>query len=370
MSKQSVDDPEFAWWEETLTIQQLLLNDGTGMNTVDTTFTVDGGVNGMTAQDLKAGDLILVEEGTLDTSYDWEIVKVTSVTSATVFEGERGAANTTAASISDNTKLTVIGSAYGEGTVAAAATTRNPTKQLNYTQIFKDTYEITGTAKATYARTGDAKQNDKKRKMFDHSTKLEHAWIFGKPYETTDSNGKPLRYTGGFLHFLSQVTTSRIDVATAMTGQYGINDFFDAVSDVFDYTGDGSTGGDERLAFCGNTAMTAISKAAAAAGDVNFGEIVKVYGMNVTRLVMPQGSLMLKTHPLMSRNGAFTGGMLVVDPPGVKYRNLAGRDTDFEDNIQTPGQDSQKGQWLTEAGIELHHMETMKYLGGISWAAT
>lgn len=367
MGKETTNDPEFAWWEEKLTLGRFLLNDGTGMNTTDTTFTIDNGVNGFTAQDLKPGDLILVEEGALGVGYAWEIVEVASVTSATVFEGIRGAANTTAASISDNTAMTVIGSAYAEGTAAPTATTRNPTKYLNLCQIFKDTYELTGTADNTKARTGDAREKDKKRKTFDHATRQEMAWLFGKRYETVGSNGKPKRYTGGLMFFLA--AASRTDVATAMVGATGINDFFDAAFDVFDFTSEGAGAGDERLCLCGNGAMNALSKAAAAAGDVNFGEIVKVYGMNLTRLVMPQGSLMLKTHPLMSRHTVFTNSMFIIDPPGLKYRPLQNRDTKFKDNSQANNVDSRQGYWQTEAGLEFHHMETMKFLGGITWAA-
>jgi hypothetical protein len=300
MKKQSVDDPEFSWWEETLTIGRFQLNDGTNMLAGDTTFVIDGGLNGFTAQDLKPGDLILVEEGTIDTAYSWEIVEVSSVTNATTFEGVRGAAGTTAAGITDNTYMTVIGSAYEEGSVKADAATRNPTKSYNYTQIFKDSYEITNTADATRSRTGDARKNDKKRKMFDHAQKQEMAFLFGKRNETTGGGGKPKRYTGGLLSFLAGA--SRTDIATAMVGSTGMNTFTDAVQDVFDYTGDGSTGGDERLILCGNACATALSKAAVAAGTIQYGEIVKAWGMNLTRMVIPQGSFYIKTHPLMNQH--------------------------------------------------------------------
>lgn len=368
MKKQSVNDPEFAWWEETLTIGRFQADGAILIG--GTTFTIDGGVNGFTAQDLKPGDLVLVEEGAIGTGYDWEIVEVTSVTSATVFEASRGAAGSTAQAISDNTFMTVIGSAYEEGTVAADATTRNPTKYYNYTQIFKDTYELTGTANKTYARTGDVRSNDKKRKAFDHAQKQEMAYMFGKRNESTGSGGKPKRYSGGLLYFLA--AAGRTDIATAMVGTDGraMHALIDDLTDVFDYTGDGSTGGDERMMLAGNGAMTAISKAATLSGEVQFGEVVKAYGMNLTRLTIPQGTFYIKTHPLMNQHAVYTNSCFVLDPPGLAYRPLDGRDTKTEDNIQTPGQDSIKGQWLTEAGVEFHHLETMKYLHNITWAAS
>ncbi|TFH42385.1 MAG: hypothetical protein E4H01_13555, partial [Lysobacterales bacterium] len=277
MATATTNDPEFAWWEETLSIVRLQANDATPIDDTVTTITINNGLNGSTAQDLKAGDLLLVET-TEDTGYTAEILQVASVTSATVFEAVRGAANTTAAAIPDDTWLTKIGSAYEEGSAKPTATTRNPTKFLNYTQIFKDLYSITGTARATHARTGDPVKNDKKRKVFDHSTGIEQAALFGKAYEDTGTGGKPLRYAGGLMNFLA--TAVRVDVATAMVGATGINDLMDVLVDVFDYSGSGMTGGDERIGLCGNGALNAINKAAQAAGTVQFGEVIRVYGMN------------------------------------------------------------------------------------------
>ena len=366
MGDKSVNDPEYSWWEEIQTIGRLQVNGAVLI--AGTTITVDNGLNGFTAQDLKPGDLLLVEEGAFATSYAWEIIEVTSITSATVFEATRGAAGSTATAISDNTQLTLIGSAYEEGSAKASANTRNPTKYYGLTQIFKDTYAITGTADKTKARTGDTRENDKQRKMFKHSTDMEMAFMFGKRHEGTGSGGKPKRYTGGLMYYLQ--AAGRIDAATAMVGADGINDFIDTVEDVYDYTGDGATGGDERIMFMGNGAATALNKAAKAAGNVEFSEVVKVYGMRLRRLSIPQGDFFVKTHPLMNIHPTFKTGGFIVDPPGVMYRYLAGRDTKFEDDIQTPGQDSREGQWLTEAGTEFHHMQTMKYLHGISWAAS
>lgn len=368
MSKQTTNDPQFSWWEEKRSIVRLRLNDGTNMVAGDTVFVVDEGLNGCTAQDLKVGDLLLVEEGSETTNFAYEIIQVTAVTSATQFSAARGVANSTAAGITDNTYMTKIGSAYEEGSAKAAATSRNPTKYTNYTQIFKDTYNITKTALATYARTGDVEKNDRMRKVFDHSTAIEMAAMFGKAYETTGSGGKPLRYTGGLSQFIA--SNSTLDVATAMVGATGINTFFDTVYSVFDWNGTGAAGSDERIALCGNGAMNALARASAAAGTVQFGEIVKVYGMNLTKLVMPQGTLYLKSHPLMNQHPRYTGSMFVINPPGIRYRPLQGRDTKSEDNIQTPGTDAKEGQWITEAGFEFNYMVTMMYLGVVTWSAT
>lgn len=368
-STKATDDPEFSWFEETLDILQLQLNDATGMLAADTAVVVDSG-----ALNLVPGDILLVEKaGTNQTAtYDNELVRVTSVTNDTSFAISRGEAGTTAAPIADNDYLLNVGSVSEEGTASPASTTRNPTKVSNFTQIFKTTYSITGTAASTRTRTGDPIANDKKRKIFDHSRKLEYSWIFGQPFEnlTGAVNGKPERFTGGFLHFLSSLATSRIVVKSANYTAGNIDVFFDDVFDVFDFTNPNGGTSDQRLAVVGNGALNAINKLAAHAGQVEFGDVVTQYGMELTRLRMPQGNIFLRSHPLLNRHKTvYTNTMIIIDPKGLQYRPLKGRDTRFKDNIQANDEDSVKGQWMTEAGLEFHHLETMKCITNIGWSA-
>jgi hypothetical protein len=65
---------------------------------------------------------------------------------------------------------------------------------------------------------------------------------------------------------------------------------------------------------------------------------------------------------MMNTNPKFTNAAFFINPAGIKYRPLRGRDTDYEDNIQTPGADYFAGQWLTEAGFEFHHLRSMLYM--------
>jgi hypothetical protein len=84
--------------------------------------------------------------------------------------------------------------------------------------------------------------------------------------------------------------------------------------------------------------------------------------MELQKWVLPQGTLYLRTHPLMNINSRFTNGCFVINPSAIKYRPLRNRDTKFKDNVQAPDDDETKGQWLTECGAEFHHLKSMKYL--------
>lgn len=353
MRSESTTDPEFAWYEEELNALRLTVNYTTGYATTDTSIVVTSNLTD--AQDCVPGDVFMVEK-TLSTSYDNEILVVSSVTNATTIVFVRAQAGSAAAPIANTTKLTKIGNTYSEGSGAPLASTRNPTKFYNYCQIFKTTYDITNTAKNTKTRTGDPLKNDKKRKMFDHSVAMEMAFLFGKRHESTGANGKPLRFSGGLLWYLSQYAPSMITVfATTPTE----TSFTDAVYKVFDYD---SGAGDERIVFAGNGFLNSLNKLAATQTRtrVNFDGLVDVYGMKLQRWVLPQGTIYVKSHPLFNTHSKFTNDAMIIDPSAIKFRYM--RDTNFKDNIQAPDADEQKGQWLTEGGLELEHAKTMGYI--------
>lgn len=346
MKSESVDDPEFAWWEEELNAIRVTMN-STGASASSTAFgLVSGGL------DLVPGDIILVEK-TEVAAYDNELVEVSTVTSDTAIVVKRGAAGTTGATTGASANLTKVGNAYEEGDTSPDTSTRNPTKKLNYCQIFKTAYSITNTAKNTTSRTGDPLKNDKKRKMFDHSTAMEFAWMFGVPYEDT-SGTKPKRFTGGLRNF---ITTNSKVYTTSPTE----DSFLDDTYKVFDY--DAGTAGNERIVLAGNGFLNNLNKLArnSSSTRINFDGSIKAYGMQLQRWILPQGTLYVRTHPLMNTHAKYTNSAFIIDPSALVYRYM--RDTKMQDNIQANDADLQKGQWLTEAGLEIRHEKTMAYLG-------
>lgn len=370
----SVDDPEFSWWTEPKDIIRLQLNGAIG-DTTTQLLTVDSSdpsasnikSNWGTAQHLVPGDILMVEP-TADAATDTaERLLVTAVHSATTFSVERGFGGTTAATMADDQYLLHVGSAFAEGTAEPRATSRNPVKFYNYTQIFKTSYEITGTASATRARTGDALANDKKRRSFDHAKAMEWAFLFGQKYEGVGANGKPLRLMDGLRAFIPS------DNTTILTSNWGLatsagagNNLMDAISPVFDYT---SPGGDTRIALCGNGALNAINKAimtgSTSGVSIEYGGKESAWGMNFRELILPQGRLMLKTHPLMSRHSMYTNSMWIIDQSCIKYVPLKGRDTRPKDDIQQKGEDVKRGMWETECSIMVDYAgQTMGYIGG------
>lgn len=349
--KESVNDPEFSWWEERMTPIRVQVFFTTGYATTATSVTV---VN--EALRLVPGDVLQVEK-IEDTTYTNEFVQVDAMPpNDTTFSFIRAVAGTAAAPIPNSAFLTKVGNVFEEGSPKANITTRNPTKLANLTQIFKTALGITNTAKVTEARTGDPWKNDKVRRSFDHSVALEMAFLFGKKYETVGPGGKPMRYTGGLRQFITTNVTIFTSTPTEDT-------FLNAVYKVWDWdTGSGN----ERVVLAGNGFMNNLNKLAKTNSSVriNYDGILDVYGMKLQKWVTPQGTLGIKTHPLMNVHGRYTNSAFIIDPTGLIYRPL--RDTKFEDNIQAPGVDAREAQWITECGLEVHHESTMAYLSNFT----
>lgn len=364
--KKSVSDPEYAWWAEANTVIRLQVNGAltsgdttVAVDTPDPTATTMSALYG-TATHLKAGDLLLVEKADQAT-FDNELVMVDTVLSDTSFTIKRAQGGTSAASIADDSFLTLIGSSYAEGTAAPRATSKNPVKFNNYIQIFKDSYEITGTADNTTARTGSAWSNDKKRKLFKHAADIEWAIMFGRKNESTGDNGKPIRFMSGLREQIPAANTTVFGAAvTAAT-------FLNAVTPVFDFD---LGGGDTRMGFCGNTARIEMGKVIQGTTGIRMelGSTIKVFGLAFQEFITPMGRVLMKSHPLLSRHPRYSKSMFLVDFAAVKYVTQKGRpDGKTYDDVQAKDEDVRRGYIQSDCSLMVDGGGlTCGYLGNIS----
>lgn len=370
--KEITKDPEFSWWDEPVDLVRLQVNVAVTLTATDTLITVDSVDTSASdpdkgwgvAKHLVPGDILMVEPAADAASFTPEYVQVTAVSSDTQFSVNRGVSGSTASTIANDTWLLKISTSFAEGTSSPSSASRNPVKYSNYTQIFKTAYSVTGTAAETELRTGDVLKNERKRKSFDHARDQELAFLFGRQYETTGTNGKPLRYMDGIRRRIPSKTTTIFTGAVSMTGT--TNNFLDAVYKTFDFE---TEAGDERLCICGNQFLNELNKMIAKDGNtqIQYAGEVKMYGMTLTSITIPQGKLYFKTHPLLNRHSLYTKSSWILDFSAIKARPMRNRDTKFKDNIQDEGDDSIEGQWLTEIGIEVRYGGlTCGYLGNMT----
>lgn len=349
MKTETVDDPEFNWWEKPMQSRRFTLGadlDGTG-GTENITLTADG-------KTLKEGDILLVEN-TGELLYVATDPTVDTTVSVTRAYGDVAATAVDYDGAAVNPNLSLVGSAYEEGSQAPDGRAYDPTKKYNYTQIFRDTFEHTRTAMKTRLRTGDDVKEAKRECLELHSKSIEMAFFFGNRKETT-KNGKPLRMTGGLKSFIPAANKKSVT-----SGQLDMDTLEGYMEEIFTY------GSSEKMAFLGNRAMTTIQQVIRKNTSYQIFANEKVFGMNVAKLVSPHGVLMLKTHPLFTQNAGATGAqtyygwnssMVVLDQKNLKYRHMKGDDTRYEPKLQENGIDGEKSGFISECGLEVGLGET------------
>lgn len=356
MSSDSTDDPEYAWWEKALPSQRLALS--AAATAVATTLTVAAG-----AFNFREGHVLRMEKSE-------ELVLVTTdPTADTTLTVSRQFAGTTAQAIDPavagtNPYFHAVGNVNEEGSMPPSGVNYDPTKKYNYTQIFRNTLEMTRTASKTRLRTGDQVKEAKRECLELHSIEMEKGFIWGKRVETT-KNGKPMRMTGGIVSFIDPGNV--VDLAGAACDMMTLEAHMKAI---FQY------GSSEKVGFTGNTALLVVNQIIRKNSSFNIQTGIKEYGMNVSRLVCPFGELVLKTHPLFNQMPGGTAGgtayrsmdsnILVLDMKEIKYRYFSGDDTRYEKKLEPNGMDGMQSGYLTECGLEIHHPLTHYYLKGLT----
>jgi len=378
LREQPTDDPQFHWFEKGLPIQRGLIR-GAGATDppADDATVAAGGTadvflkvipDGSSAPDVsifKPGHVVFNEQ----TEESMLVISVQSGNGTVKVRrdiGDRFVTNPaiTGGAAGTGNSLVIIGTGNPEGALLGQAIAYRPTRQYNYTQIFRTPLSLTRTARKTRLRYDDeGPYREAKREALQiHSIEMEKAFLFGEreeiisltspsgPLDVT-SSGQPLRLTRGFLNWLPPVTTSAISVNTDLV-QFNppgslTEKLWDQFLEVaFRY------GSRDKLAFCGSGAMSVLNEMAKNKGRIELVPTGDTYGFALMRYITPFGTLMLYNHPLMTDNPTWRYDLFVIDTDKLNYRYID--DTIFLRNRQSPGEDASRDEFLTECGLEVH----------------
>lgn len=370
MKSEAVDDPVYHWFTKQLQDRRLQL--AASLNNTDVagaivSITVSAGYNG--AFSVKEGDLLMVEQTNEILYVNTTPAATTTVSVIRGFDLTAGAALSAVVFNGDgvNPFIVVIGSAFEEGSAAPDPVSFDPTEIFNQCQIFRGTYGLTNTAAQTRTRTGAEEAELKREALENFGVDMERGFFFGKK-ATTIRNGQPLRTTNGVISFIPAANR----FTPTANGELTFEQFEAWCLDIFRF---GST---EKMAFCGNTFLNAVSQMVRknGQGQYNLSDEIKEYGIGgIRRLKTSMGTLVLKSHPLFSQmvggtNGAATftsmdNAAVILDMRNLRYRFLRNRDVKWQDNLQLPGVDAKIAGWLGEAGLEVHHPYTHAIITGV-----
>ena len=72
--------------------------------------------------------------------------------------------------------------------------------------------------------------------------------------------------------------------------------------------------------------------------------VVRVYGMDFQEFILPNGRVLIKSHPLLSRHGLYRKAGFVIDFDALSYVTMTGRpDGSAKDDVQTEDEDVRRG---------------------------
>lgn len=350
MENRPAQDTSFSWYEDVHQPgRQAVVSGGT-----TTTIVVADGSGYVPYQ------ILMVEA-----SGEYIMITAVSGNSLTVTRGMAGTTNT---SVSGTDFVQLIGNAHEEASDRPVAVTQQGVPRTNYTQIFRNTWAVSGTAKAVKFRTGSKVAANKRFCALYHAEDIERSLIWGKKH-VGKLNSKPFTMTDGVLEQIKQYGgVNKVANTGAVAGQLSRIDLEDFIRQVFSKNIKGMP--NERIAFCGDLVLQVINNMAALDGTIFIKMEERVMGLLITKVVTPFGSLTLMTHPLMNENPIWAKQLYVLHPGAISKRTLRAT---FEENYDSNGsriigRDADEGIITSELGVEVNGASTMGIYSNISKA--
>lgn len=300
-----------------------------------------------------------------------ENIRVLTIASGTTITVTRAFGRVAAAACTIGDNLIQVGTAFMEGSDRPTARQLSTVYIPNYTQIFRNAWGLTDTARASLAEMGysNIAESRKDCSMF-HSIDAESAILFGQPKMDT-SGSQPLHATQGIIDAIYQYAPNNVNAAGATTNY---DQLVALVEEAWTYSTDASNP-KMRAGFCDSTGMKVMHQIARLSGQVEIMQSETSFGMQFTKFKFYKGEINLIEHPLMNAlQTAATGTLLVMDLPALKLAYMDGRDTIAEEyningKVIPNGTDGVGGSLTSEFAVELINPYSCVYVTGLTAGA-
>jgi hypothetical protein len=311
----------------------------------DTTLTVD--------------DTSLIVPGMVfQSALTFENVIVNTVVSSTQITVTRGLGTVAAAAIADNTQFYQVGTAFEEGSVRPKALNITPVRITNLTQIFRNTWALTETARAVQVIAGHTSIAESRSDAAAfHAADIEKALFFGQKSSGT-KNGQPFRTMEGLVQAIKNPSnyppiyggTPNVTTAGATTTFAQLEA---ALDPVFNQQTDPKIA-NERVLFCGGDAIKVINGIGRLYGEYQLVEGATSYGLQFNSFKLSRGNFRMIEHPLFNTNVQWRKMAIAVDLSTFHTAYLNGRQTESREfnmdgkTAQDDGIDAVGGTLTTE----------------------
>jgi len=291
-------------------------------------------------------------------------VMLAHTVSSTAVQVYRAYGTTIAACADAGVDILILGPAFAEGSLGTdlATVTTQTNEVWNYTQLFRKSCEVTRTLANTELYGGPERNNQRRKKGIELMRDFERMFLFGEGLQDTGA-GKDTNLTH------ARRTMRGVDsfIASNVTAAGGVlteSEFEAFLRTVFRY------GGSSRYLFCAPLILSVISQWAQ--GKLQMFPKDKSYGVAITQYLSPQGSVNLIREFMLENAGGvssvsyYGGYAFALALEEIRYRYLQNRDVQLETDIQAPGDDSFKDQYICEVSMEFRQQRMHGKLTGVT----
>lgn len=247
---------------------------------------------------------------------------------------------------------------YAEGAAIGTETRKKVRRLKNCTQIFREPYTITNTAKASQHYGGDELSRLQSRKLAQIKTDIEYAFLTNGALSLDADTENPTRtFQGiGVGNNNGVVQTNNGNANTNLQvseGSETVAQFNDLCAYIFD---DMVSGTMKKTVFCSNRWLVEMARITALdEGHYTTGTSV-TGGIRTRSWLGPVGELEFVQHPLLS--GGLSAYAVAIDQANFDVRPLNSRDMQLRSDVVKDGRDGQVDEWLMEVGMEMRNEQT------------
>ena len=259
-----------------------------------------------------------------------ENIIINSVISGTSVAVTRAVGTVAAAAISNSVALYQVGNAFEEGSIRPQSLVINPVRITNLTQIFRNTWAISDTIRATMMIAGETNVAESRQDCAAfHAADIEKALFFGQKSQGT-RNGQPFRTMDGLINIVgnlsyypSYYSSANNNTAGGTTNYTQLEGFLDPC---FNQATDPKVA-NERVLFVGGTAKRVINNIGRLNGTYYIVDGQTSYGLQFSTFKTARGTFRMIEHPLFNSNTSWSKMAIAVDLSTFRVAYLGDRKT-------------------------------------------
>lgn len=259
-----------------------------------------------------------------------ENVIINSIASATSVTVTRGVGSVAAAAAVSTVTAFQVGNAYEEASVRPNALLINAVRITNLTQIFRNTWAISDTLRATVMIAGETNEAESRQDCASfHAADIEKALFFGQKSQSI-RNGQPFRTMDGLINIVGNLSyypasyvAPNVSTAGGTTNYTQLETFLDPM---FNQATDPKVA-NERLLFVGGTARRVLNKIGQLNGTYFIADGQTSYGLQFSTFKTSRGTYRMIEHPLFNSNATWSKMAVGVDLSTFRVAYLGDRKT-------------------------------------------